>query len=91
MAASLLALRRQGDHVVYFAEMYQPTRALVRRVLGRFGVGSTMLSVDDLAGLEQLLAERPVRLVVFESPTNPVLKIADIARITELARRHGAH
>ena len=31
-----------------------------------------------------------MRVIVFESPTNPVLKVADIARITELARRHGA-
>ena len=90
ISASLLALVKQGDHVVYFAEMYQPTRSLIRRVLGRFGVTSSLLSIDDLAGLERTLEERPTRVIVFESPTNPVLKIADIARITELARRHGA-
>ena len=44
---------KQGDHVVYFAEMYQPTRSLIRRVLGRFGVTSSLLSIDDLAGLER--------------------------------------
>ena len=60
--------------------MYQPTRSLIRRVLGRFGVTSTLLSIDDLAGLERVLGERPVRVIVFESPTNPVLKVADIAR-----------
>jgi cystathionine beta-lyase/cystathionine gamma-synthase len=90
ISASLLALLKQGDHVVYFAEMYQPTRRLIRRVLGRFGVTSTLLSIDDLAGLEGVLLERAVRAIVFESPTNPVLKVADIRRITELARRHGA-
>jgi cystathionine beta-lyase/cystathionine gamma-synthase len=90
ISASLLALTKQGDHVVYFAEMYQPTRSLIRRVLGRFGVTSSLLSIDDIAGLAAVLEERPVRAIVFESPTNPVLKIADIARITELARRHGA-
>ena len=90
ISASLLSLTKQGDHVVYFAEMYQPTRSLIRRVLGRFGVTSSLLSIDDLAGLARVLGERPVRVIVFESPTNPVLKVADIARITELARRHGA-
>ena len=49
-----------------------------------------MLSVDDLDGLERELAARPTRLVAFESPTNPVLKVADIERITALARAHGA-
>jgi cystathionine beta-lyase/cystathionine gamma-synthase len=86
----LLALLRSGDHVVYFAEQYGPTRALIGRLLQRFGVGSTMLSIDDLDGVERVLATTPTRLVVFESPTNPVLKIADIERLTAMARRHGA-
>lgn len=90
IAMSLLALLRSGDHVVYFAEMYQPTRALVRRVLARYGVTSTMLSIDDHAALEAELGRTPTRLVVFESPTNPVLKIADLARVTDAAHRHGA-
>ena len=87
---ALLALCAAGDHIVYFAEMYQPTRSMVRRLLARFGVESTMLSIEDLARLEQVLAERPTKLIVFESPTNPVLKIADLERITALARKHGA-
>jgi len=87
---ALLALCRTGDHVVYFAEMYQPTRSMVRRVLGRFGVAGTMLSIEDLDGIERTLARRPTKLLVFESPTNPVLKIADLTRLTALARQHGA-
>ena len=90
IAMSLIGLLKSGDHVVYFAELYPPTRALVRRLLGRYGVTSTMLSVDDTAGLEQVLAATPTRLVIFESPTNPVLKVADIGRITSIARAHGA-
>ena len=86
----LIALLKAGDHVVYFAELYQPTRALIGRLLRRFGVTSTMLSIDDIDGLERVLAMTPTRLVVFESPTNPVLKVADIERLTAIARRHGA-
>lgn len=86
----LLALLRSGDHVVHFAELYAPTRALIGRLLRRYGVSSTMLSIDDLDGLERVLASTPTRLVVFESPTNPVLKVADLERLTTLARRHGA-
>ncbi len=90
IAMPLIALLKSGDHVVHFAEQYQPTRALIGRLLRRFGVASTMLSIDDLDGLERALAATPTRLVVFESPTNPVLKIADIERLTSIARRHGA-
>ncbi|HVN42461.1 MAG TPA: aminotransferase class I/II-fold pyridoxal phosphate-dependent enzyme [Steroidobacteraceae bacterium] len=86
----LLALLSAGDHVVYFAEMYPPTRAIIGGLLRRFGVASTMLSIDDLEGLERILASTPTRLVAFESPTNPVLKVADLERLTALSRKHGA-
>jgi cystathionine beta-lyase/cystathionine gamma-synthase len=90
ISTTLLALLKAGDHVVYFAESYQPTRAFIRRTLGRYGVTGTMLSVTDYASLEQVLTTTATRLVVLECPTNPVLKVADLERITALARASGA-
>jgi cystathionine beta-lyase/cystathionine gamma-synthase len=90
IAQTLLSLTRQGDHILCFVETYNPTRYLVRRLLGRFGVAHTMLSIEDTAGIERVLGTQPVRLVYFESPTNPVTKIADIAAITRAARAAGA-
>ena len=90
ISQALLALTRQGDHVLYFIETYNPTRYLIRRMLGRFGVNSTLLSIEDLAGVERVLRTTPTRLVVFESPTNPVTKVADIEAITRFAQAHGA-
>jgi cystathionine beta-lyase/cystathionine gamma-synthase len=49
-----------------------------------------MLSVLDLAGIERELKARPTRLLIFESPSNPINRIADLAAITALARTHGA-
>lgn len=86
---TLLALTRQGDHVLCFVETYNPTRYLIRRLLGRFGVTHSMLSIEDLAGVERALAA-PTRLVIFESPTNPITRIADIAALTRLAHTAGA-
>jgi cystathionine beta-lyase/cystathionine gamma-synthase len=90
IAQTLLALTKQGDHIVCFLESYNPTRYLVRRLLGRFGVTHTLLSIEDLAGVERALAAQPTRLVLFESPTNPVTKIADIKELTHLAQAAGA-
>ncbi len=90
VAQTLLSLARQGDHILGFVELYGPTRLVIRRLLGRFGVTHTLLSIEDLPGIERVLAATPTRLVMFESPTNPMLRIADIAAITSLARRHGA-
>lgn len=86
----LLALCQQGEHIVCFAEMYQPTRYTIRRLLGRYGVRHTMLSIEDTDAIERTLESTPTRLVVFESPSNPMLKVADIERITAAARKHGA-
>jgi cystathionine beta-lyase/cystathionine gamma-synthase len=90
VAQTLLALSKQGDHILCFVETYNPTRYLIRRLLGRFGVTHTMISIEDLAGIERALAAHPTRLVWFESPTNPVTKVADIAAITRLAKGAGA-
>ena len=90
ISQTLLALTKQGDHVLCFVETYNPTRYLIRRLLGRFGVTHTMLSIEDVAGIERALAAHPTRMVVFESPTNPVTKIADIKAITRLAKAAGA-
>jgi cystathionine beta-lyase/cystathionine gamma-synthase len=90
IAQTLLALTKQNDHIICFVETYNPTRYLIRRLLGRFGVSHTLLGIEDLAGVERTLQERPTRLVFFESPTNPVTKIADIASLTRLARGVGA-
>jgi len=90
IAASLLSLCKQGDHVLAFVESYGPTRYLVQHLLAKFGVAHSLLSIEDLAGIERVLQGTPTRLVVFESPTNPVTKIADIEHLTAHARRAGA-
>jgi cystathionine beta-lyase/cystathionine gamma-synthase len=90
IAASLLSLCKQGDHILAFVESYGPTRYIVQHLMAKFGVAHTLLSIEDLDGIERVLSRTPTRLVVFESPTNPVTKIADIEHLTSHARRAGA-
>ena len=90
IAASLLSLCKCGDHVLAFVESYGPTRYIVQHLLAKFGVTHTLLSIEDRPGIERVLREVPTRLVMFESPTNPVTKIADIEHLTACARRAGA-
>jgi cystathionine beta-lyase/cystathionine gamma-synthase len=87
IAASLLALCKSGDHILLFVESYGPTRYIVQHLLAKFGVTHTMLSIEDLPGIERVLKEVPTRLVIFESPTNPITKIADIEHLILHARR----
>jgi cystathionine beta-lyase/cystathionine gamma-synthase len=89
IAAATLALCEQGDHILAFIESYGPTRYLVQHLLARYGVTHDLLSIEDRAGIERVLNETETRLVLFESPTNPVTKIADIEHLTMHARRTG--
>src|SRR5271167_4125311 len=89
IAAAVLALCKQGDHVLAVIESYGPTRYLVQRVLTKFGVTHTLLSIEDREGIERVLNQTRTRLALFESPTNPVTKIADIEHLTAHARRTG--
>ena len=90
IAQTLFGLTKAGDHILFFIETYGPTRNIIRRLLSRFGVEHTMVSIEDMAAIENVLAARPTRLVLFESPTNPMTKVADIERLVEVAHRHGA-
>jgi len=90
VAQALLSLTKAGDHIIFFVEGYAPSRAFIGRLLPRFGVIYSLLSIEDLAAVERTLAAQPTRLIFFESPTNPITKIADIAALTRLARAAGA-
>ena len=85
---SLLGNLETGDRVVIFVESYRPNRVAVRRFLPKLGLKFTMLSVHDLAGMEQTFAQDDTKLVLFEAPTNPMLQVPDLAAITSLAKRH---
>ena len=89
IAAAVLALCKQGDHILGFVESYGPTRYLMQHLLARYGVTHDLLSIEDRAGIERILNGTKTRLVLFESPTNPVTKIADIEHLTAHARRGG--
>ncbi len=82
--ARLLGNLEAGDRVVIFVESYRPNRVAVRRFLPKLGVKFTMLSVHDLAGIEQAFAQDDTKLVLFEAPTNPMLQVPDLAAITAL-------
>ena len=90
IAATLVSLCRSGDHILAFAESYGPTRYIVQHLLAKYGVAHTLLSIEDTAGIERVLKATPTRLVIFESPTNPVTKIAAIDHLTTHAMAAGA-
>ncbi|KHS85653.1 O-acetylhomoserine aminocarboxypropyltransferase/cysteine synthase family protein [Pectobacterium carotovorum] len=85
---SLQALTQVGDNIVSTSQLYGGTYNLFAHTLPRQGVEVRMASFDDFTTLESLIDER-TRAVFCESIGNPAGNIVDIAKIAEIAHRHG--
>ena len=88
MSAAVLGLVRQGDHVVAQRTHYMGTTQLLGEVLPRFGVEVTVVDQVDSGAVEEAVTPR-TRLLVVETPANPLLTLTDLAHAAELGRRHG--
>ncbi|SCX52216.1 cystathionine gamma-lyase [Klenkia marina] len=87
--ALLRTVLNPGDHLVIPIDAYGGTFRLISKVLQRWGVDHTPVDLGDLDAVRA--AFRPsTKLVWCETPTNPLLGIADIAALAQLAHEHGA-
>ncbi len=78
-----------GDHVVSGDDVYGGTFRLLDKVMAPLGIRSSFVDLSSASALRDAL--RPeTKLVWIETPTNPMLKILDIAAIAEIAAKHGA-
>jgi cystathionine gamma-lyase len=84
-----LLLLEPGDHVVYMEDAYGGTYRLFDKVMARYGVRFSAVDATRPGAIETAMTER-TRLVWIETPTNPRLRIVDIAAAAETAHRHGA-
>ncbi len=87
--STVLELLDSGDHVVAMDDLYGGSYRLFERVRRRSaGLDFSFVDMTDPAALEAAITPR-TRMVWIETPTNPMLKIVDIAAVAAIARRHG--
>jgi cystathionine beta-lyase/cystathionine gamma-synthase len=85
---TLMQTLSAGDHVVAGDNLYGGTYRLFEKVMKRFGLEFTFVASDDLANVVQ--AFRPnTKMLFVETPTNPMLRLTDIAAVSEKARERG--
>lgn len=87
ISQALLALLKQGDHVILIREGYKSTRFFIEGTLARFGVRSTLIGADDAPRISEILARERTKLVVAESPTNPLTRCIDLERLADDTHR----
>ncbi len=85
----LMAMLRPGDAILTQADLYGGTAALMRDLLGPLGVEMIVTDFRQIEAVEAILREREhVRLLYFETPSNPLLRCVDMAALCQLAHQH---
>ncbi len=88
--ALLRAVLTPGDEVLLGDDVYGGTYRLIARILGPWGVGLRIVDMSDLRAVAAALEEKPARILWVETPSNPLLRITDIAGLAKLGRDAGA-
>jgi cystathionine beta-lyase/cystathionine gamma-synthase len=88
-STTLLHTLSPGDHVLSGDDVYGGTFRLLDKVMKPKGLASSFVDMTDLRAVDEAM-QPATKLVWIETPTNPMLKIFDIAGIAEIARRRGA-
>ncbi|MEZ4534191.1 MAG: PLP-dependent aspartate aminotransferase family protein [Cyanobacteriota/Melainabacteria group bacterium] len=91
IAATLLALLQKDDHLILLKEGYKSTRLFSEGILQKFGVDITMVGIDELDSLASLIKPGKTRVIMLESPTNPMTRVIDLKKCVAIAKEHNIH
>ncbi len=88
--AFLRAVLRPGDHVLLSDDVYGGTHRLISRVLGPWGVSLDVVDMSDIDAVRSAVANQAPRVLWIETPSNPLLRIVDIAALAGIGHESGA-
>ncbi|ELS5890212.1 O-acetylhomoserine aminocarboxypropyltransferase/cysteine synthase [Campylobacter coli] len=84
---ALINLTSSGDNVAYSNKIYGGTQTLISHTLKNFGIEAREFDIDDLDSLEKVI-DQNTKAIFFESLSNPQIAIADIEKISQIAKKH---
>lgn len=85
--ATVINLLSAGDHVIVGEDVYGGVYRLFERVFSRYGLTFTYVNGQDLNAIERAITPA-TKLVWLETPTNPLLRLADLKAVSEITRSH---
>ncbi|TDW30462.1 cystathionine gamma-synthase [Cryobacterium psychrophilum] len=85
----LRAILKPGDHIVLGNDVYGGTHRLIERVHGSSGVRNTTVDLSDLRAVEKAIIAGETKILWIETPSNPLMKISDIAELADIGHRAG--
>jgi len=83
---AIVSMLQSGDHVVCGNDLYGGTPRLFNQVMANFGVEFTYVDTSDPAKVEGAI-RKSTRMVYVETPTNPLMRLSDLAAISSICRR----
>ena len=86
---AVFSLLNPGDHVILSDDIYGGTFRIIGDVFGKYGVEHTYVDMSELDEVKAAIKEN-TRMFFVETPTNPIMKVADIQAISEIAKSVGA-
>ncbi|MHB1254432.1 MAG: cystathionine gamma-synthase [Candidatus Humimicrobiaceae bacterium] len=84
---AVFQLLKKGDHVVVGAEVYGGTYRLLEKIFKPWGLEISFINIDDINNFE-LAIKKYTKLIWIETPTNPLLKIIDIRRLSGISKKN---
>ena len=89
-AAAVFQSLKPGDHVVCSRDAYHNIHRILREVMAGWSLQTSLVDTGDLDAVRAAITA-DTRLIWVESPSNPILKISDLAALADIARRAGAY
>jgi cystathionine beta-lyase len=84
---SMFALLKQGDHILFQNDLYGGTHHAAINELERYGIQHSMVDVADLKKFEGAILKN-TKVIFIETPSNPLLRITDIAAVAKIAKKY---
>ncbi|WP_435165342.1 aminotransferase class I/II-fold pyridoxal phosphate-dependent enzyme [Paenibacillus glycanilyticus] len=85
---TIFSLFSQGDHLIVSLDLYGGTYRLLEKIMSRYGVTASYVDTNDLDGVSELLQPN-TKAVLIETPTNPLMMITDLERVSAWAKSKG--
>jgi cystathionine beta-lyase/cystathionine gamma-synthase len=85
---AVLKLLSKGDHVISGENIYGGSHRLMQQVYARLGLDFTFVDMRDIRNVEKALTPA-TKIIYCETPTNPMMNLADLAAVGDLAQAHG--
>ncbi len=86
---AVFSLLEPGDHIILSDDIYGGTFRIIGDVFGKYGIEHTYVDMSDL-GAVQAAIQKNTKMFFIETPTNPMMKVADIHAVSEIAKGIGA-